>query len=278
MPQRLGNSLIALASKRIPRKYIDELEAVELEVPEGVTKASVFGASLLAGLLYCGHCGKRLVGGYNTHYRTYGVDHRPIYRCYNGAVKAKECDGQTTYSGVRVDEAVYAAVQHYFQTIGSCMGQSWKANARKRFQKGAKEQLKQAHQRLERLQREQDGLKKELLRVITGESAFDRDMLRDMMDENAQAQRQAEESILAAEAQTDLEEKRIREIETTIRNVRDWAAIYDEAPQEVQKSILAKLIDRIEIRRGYEMKILFRVEASEIIDHETESKYNDLAS
>ena len=105
-----GKTAIA---KRIPRKYISKLEAEKLDVPEGTTKASVFGATMLSGILYCGHCGKKLVGGYNTHYRIGWTDHRPIYRCYNGAVKAKECDGPTTYSGVKVDEAVYAAVMQY---------------------------------------------------------------------------------------------------------------------------------------------------------------------
>ena len=74
------------------------------------TKASMYGATLLSGLLYCAHCGHRLTGGYCTKQRANHTYRRPIYRCYNGSVKAKECDGQTVYSAVRIEKAVLEVV------------------------------------------------------------------------------------------------------------------------------------------------------------------------
>lgn len=62
------------------------------------TKTSVYEATLLSGLLYCAHCGHKLVGTYVQENRNGVMRHRPIYCDYYGAVKAQICRGQTTYS------------------------------------------------------------------------------------------------------------------------------------------------------------------------------------
>ena len=182
-------------AKRIPSKYVDQEEADDLEVPENTTKASIFGSTLLNGVLYCGHCGKKLVGGYATKHRATHVYRRPIYRCYNGGLNPHECDGPRTYSGVKVESAVMDAVYCYFDTVKQCADKVWQDKVRRQMRAGAKNQMKQAEATLARLQKEQDGLKKELLRVVTGASSFDRDLLQSMLDENRKAQEEAEDTI-----------------------------------------------------------------------------------
>ena len=56
--------------------------------------------------LYCAHCDHKLVGSYCTKQRPTGAYHRPIYRCYNGAVEAKRCNGQSVYSAKKIESAV----------------------------------------------------------------------------------------------------------------------------------------------------------------------------
>ncbi|MGN1027818.1 MAG: recombinase family protein [Faecousia sp.] len=55
---------------RIPRKYEQQRKAENDAIPrEAKSKASVYGATMLSGILYCAHCGKKLVGSYCTKQR-----------------------------------------------------------------------------------------------------------------------------------------------------------------------------------------------------------------
>ena len=91
---------------RILHRYDNRRESENGILEAGKTKTSVYGASLLSGILYCGHCHKKLVGSYcvrNLESHTY---HRPIYRCYNGAIDARECGGQTVYSAKKIEDEI----------------------------------------------------------------------------------------------------------------------------------------------------------------------------
>lgn len=59
------------------------------------------------------------MGGYCCKQRASGPYYRPIYRCYNGSIDAKECDGQTVYSAKKIEGAVLEVVRGYFDAIQS---------------------------------------------------------------------------------------------------------------------------------------------------------------
>ena len=120
------------------------LAIVSMVIISNTTKASVFGATLLNGILYCGHCGKKLVGGYASKYRSCYVYRRPIYRCYNGGLNPHECDGPRTYSGSKLEMAVMEVVYGYFDTIRECVNEAWKDKAREHIRSGAQSRQKQS--------------------------------------------------------------------------------------------------------------------------------------
>lgn len=246
-------------AKRIPSKYVDQSEAEELEIPEDTTKASIFGSTMLNGVLYCGHCGKKLVGGYAAKHRECYVYRRPIYRCYNGGLNPQDCDGPRTYSGAKVEGAVLEAIYGYFNTIRACLDDVWKEKARKQIRAGAMNQQKKAEATLARLQKEQDGLKKELLKVLTGESSFDRDMLQSMMEENRIAQEEAERIIRNSRDEVEKESVRIKLLDTRLKDIVDWGERFDFMTVDEQRAVISQLIDRIEITRGYHIRITYTV-------------------
>jgi site-specific DNA recombinase len=81
------------------------------------------GARLLTGLLYCGHCGNRMVGTVvrdKRKMKTTGegkVSERTIYRCYGKDYHKRCCSGQSLYSATKIEEAVLQTVHQVFRKI-----------------------------------------------------------------------------------------------------------------------------------------------------------------
>ena len=118
---------------RILHRYDSRRELENGIIEEGRTKTSVYGATLLSGILYCGHCHKKLVGSYCVRNRKNHTYFRPIYRCYNGAIDARECDGQTVYSARIIEDEIDRVVHQYFESVKSTVDFIWKEQARSRI-------------------------------------------------------------------------------------------------------------------------------------------------
>ena len=247
-----------------------------MDLPENTTKASIFGATMLNGILYCAHCGKKLVGGYATKYRSCYVDHRPIYRCYNGNLNPHTCDGPRTYSAAKLEGAVLESVYSYFDTISETAADVWKDRARQQMRNGAKFRVKKAEAALARLQKEQEGLKKELMKVVTGDSSFDRNLLQSMLDENQKAMDRESETIRDTRAAADREADKMAFLENHLKDIENWKTRFDFMSVDEQRAVLTQLIDRIEVSRDYRMKIVYTVSLEDFYGDDTLA-YQELA-
>lgn len=78
------------------------------------TPLNTRGQSLLAGNVFCGHCGSRLTLTTNGKYRrrqdgTMDTTQRVRYVCYGKTRKQTECDGPTGYTMHVLDEIIETA-------------------------------------------------------------------------------------------------------------------------------------------------------------------------
>ena len=80
------------------------------------------GKSLLAGNVFCGHCGSRLNLTTNGRYRknkdgSVDIEPRVRYTCYGKSRKRTECDGQTGYTMAKLDDTVDKLIKQLFQKM-----------------------------------------------------------------------------------------------------------------------------------------------------------------
>lgn len=243
---------------RIPRKYEQQRKAENDAMPKEMkTKAAVYGATMLSGILYCAHCGKKLVGSYCTKQRANGAYHRPIYRCYNGSIRAKHCDGQTVYSAQRIEEAVQEVVRQYFSRITASVDGVWREQTKAQIRSRHAAHLHSAKAELEKLETQQARLKQEVLKSLTGDSIFEVDLLKDMLAENKAAIAQAEAAMIACQNEKESEEARFRQLMDQYQNISDWSKEFEIADNDTKKMILARLIEKITVDRDYHLHFRF---------------------
>ena len=245
---------------RIPTRYRIQRQSENDDMPEDAkTKTSVYGASLLSGLLYCAHCNHKLVGGYCTKQYPDRAYHRPVYRCYNGAIKAKQCTGQTVYSAAKVEGVVLPIVKEYFATLSQSIDDEWNKQTRKRLRNAIESRKKGVELRLEKLRNDGAVLKNEVVKSINGQSAFETSMLRAMIDENHSAQLEAEQEIAECQIESQKEDERIKALTQRFKEIKNWTAMFDYVDNDMKKMILANLIEKITVGRNYNIEIQFFV-------------------
>ena len=250
--------------RHIQRKYPEARAAEDESIPaEAKSKTQIFGASLLSGILYCGHCGTRLTGTYCTRQMAHGAYHRPIYRCATAAIKAKGCTGQVVYSAAKIEGAVLQVVHQYFDSITTTVDSVWQEQAQRQLRSRLGTELRAAQNELAKLQKQHEALKQEVVKTLCGESFYPSDLLSSLIVEKEAAIRSATERIEECKNSQSNESEKNRYLGNQYQNIKSWASEFDRATSEQQKMILAKLIEKITVDRDYNIHIYFFVTQDE---------------
>ena len=244
---------------RILHRYDSRRELENGIIEEGRTKTSVYGATLLSGILYCGHCHKKLVGSYCVRNRKNHTYFRPIYRCYNGAIDARECDGQTVYSARIIEDEIDRVVHQYFESVKSTVDSIWKEQARRQKESSTLSMIKRCEGELKQLQAKREAIEKEIINCLMGESKLTADVLNPMLNDIRDRITTMEKVIADLQKQKDNEENHVKFLSSQYQSIMEWADTYDLMQQDEKKMVLAHLIERIEVRRDYYISVTFYV-------------------
>lgn len=229
---------------------------------------NIRGTSLLAGNVFCGHCGARLSLTTNGkgRPRSDGTDAvRVRYVCQTKTRKHEPCGGQTGYTKHILDGMINDIVHDIFRKVKSLskveiLGTSHAARIGE-----YKAIAKRAQREYQKAEKELQGLKQEVVKAVTGNSAFPVELLSSLVQEAEQ--KCGTLKLAYEEAQRNVEQSEVimQELQVKYNQFIDWSNVYDTANIETQKMIVAQLIERVDVFRGYELKIKFAISVEQFL-------------
>ena len=235
---------------------------------KGANPLSYSSQALLCGIVFCAHCGNRMSLTSSTRKRiradgTVIREKRIRYSCNYNVRHPGQCDGQSGYGVITLDNIVESVVRMKFAEIRECSKRKLLEEMRGKEQERVKQEIKRLEKELETKRQEQDMLKAETIRVIQGKSALDRDTLAEMMAETKAAVIKAGEDLQKAQA----EEKALQEATEKMRRDCDdlftWANVYEDADFNQRQAILHQFIKEVRVGRDYDVEIILNVSLDE---------------
>ena len=227
------------------------------------------GKALLSGMVYCAHCGSKLVLTTSSGRRAKGEPKREThirYACHYKIRHPQDCDGQTGYSGEKLDGIVDKIVIRLFERMKT-------APRSQLIQKQREKELQLANSsvaNLEKLhaatERELESYKKEIIKTINGTGSFGADILGEMIEETRNKLLDLAQELEQAKAKAaDLESSAVA-IQKEYDKIMTWADLYAGSSIEGKKMILRQLIDRVNIGKNFEIEVELNISVIQFFD------------
>ena len=239
----------------------------------GPYPVSTSGMLLLMGLVYCGHCGKRLTNGSRYDYWTTkdGETKQKIigrYRCNNKANASLQCDGRAIYRQEEIEPIVLSAVKIYLNSLGQLDVYADILEMQEKQRKDIKNQITSKQKKIKTLQKDIETMEEKIPLAIRGEFAISIEKLSELIKSKEQELQERQSEL--KEVQMEYERTKVskEDLEQYSDLVMNWSEVFDNAPTPVKKVLLSKIIERIDVYRD-DIKIKFRVGLDDILPVKT---------
>ena len=245
----------------------------------GANPLSYSSQALLCGIVFCAHCGNRLslASGVRKRIRADGTvtrEKRIRYSCNYNVRHPGQCDGQSGYGVITLDNIVESVVRMKFAEIRECSKRKLLEEMRGKEQERVKQEIDRLEKELETKRQEQDILKAETILVIQGKSALDRNMLADLVAENKIAVAKAHEALKMAKVELQELETSIEKSKQTCDDLFTWANVYEDADFNQRQAILHQFIKEVRVGRDYDVEIILNVSLDEFEEFKAHSMAN----
>ena len=218
------------------------------------------GRALLSGNVFCAHCGCRLATSrYVERYRRsdgsmYEKEYGR-YVCYHRSRGLNDCDGATTYIAEKIDEAIMKVMREIFSNISGCPQEEKIEEAYRNVIANNHKTQQKLNLELQKNRTQLDALRLEIGKTLTGESVYDKEDLANMITV-LRGKITSAEAQLEALKQEDAAKKAVSEsIIPAYQQFKTWAEEFDSAPFEMKKMIANQLFSRVEIGKGYKIRL-----------------------
>ncbi len=214
------------------------------------------GKSLLVGNIFCAHCGSRLNATTNVKKNASGKEVvRLRYVCYGRKYKQVECDGQTGYDMVKIDSAVEKFLHQIFGKMQGVSKAELISNCYKEKLKEQKALAQSAKTELRKSENELNSLKAEVVKAIAGESVFTPELLSDLIQQGEDKCNLLRQQWEEAESCYQQSEKMLQEVIEECDKIISMIEMFDTVSFAAKKMIVSRIIQRVDVSRGYHLKI-----------------------
>ena len=196
---------------------------------------------------------------------TIRVYERDLYRCYRKISSRHTCAGQSTYDMQPINDAVEAQVRNFLSKLASKPREELLQMASARNTEMYKVALKQAEKEYENAQKQVTALEEEAVKALTGESALDLSVINTMIIKHRAKRDAAAQAIEEARARQEQEQMSQKETQAQIDEMLSWADCYDKANIETRHMIIARIIERVEVRANRKIHIKFRISLDQFL-------------
>ncbi len=223
------------------------------------------GNSLLAGNVFCGHCGSRL--SLTTNGKAYPCKDDPNrivkrvrYICYGKTRKQTECDGQTGYTTHTLDGIIDKVVRQIFDRM-KAIPKSEVVNIRyKEKMEERKSLLQSVRVEYAKAAGELEMFRAEVIKSLRGESSFSQSLLNSLFADAETNCLVVQRNMEAAQAAYDEGKAVLATLNAQYDDIITWSEMYDTASIEAKKMIVSCLISRVEVYRDYKLHIDFKID------------------
>ncbi|WP_236757217.1 recombinase family protein [Acutalibacter muris] len=226
------------------------------------------GKSLLSGNIFCGHCGARLCVTTSGKGRKSadGTDTiRMRYTCQTKSRTHGDCDGQTGYTVEKLDGIIDIIIHTIFDKVSSLSRDDILAerfaqdcNARKTAFESAKKEYEKAETELKKL-------KSEIIKSISGESAFAPELLNSIIQEQEQKCDELKKACLTAQREWEDDTSALANMGQQYDDILEWSAVYDHVTMPAKKVIVSHIIERVDVFRGYRLKLQLNLSVEQFL-------------
>ena len=216
--------------------------------------------TLLAGIVYCAHCGARMSGF--MHMDRYKLKNgkvvealKPKYNCFQRAQHLRKCDGQALYLADQVDAIVLNVARELFGSIQRSPRDRMMEEKIRQEYKGKQKQKRTLEKKLQDCEHALERYENEVLKCLEGQSSFTEEMLARLIAKAENELKIARQEYAAAVLAVDNEKEIARKIKECYGRFCGWAEEFEMASLARKRVILSQLFERVEVGRGYEVTV-----------------------